>query len=377
MDIKSDKEVMEMLSATLGVSFNRMCSIYIVDWWKSTTGLEQILEHRSVGMCGEHVEERVLNKVEIVKNSKRVVENSNFDSATKTRKSTSVSKGKSVVQKSVENNVVQSVEKRVVERVSKDVVISFGKSGSEKVVKSSEKHGSETFSKNVSEVVSKTMTLSVDDNVDKAGNKSLSDSMEENMSASVEENFSDSVGKYMSHGVNTSASAKPTDQNIEEAVEKNMSGSVHEGVGSANEILGEGVYDSESDGSYIPSSEEETDDEMEADELVFEDEEYTQGRKKMKERKKAFVITDEMFQRIVNGGQKSDYVSEYENSEEDDIYSDSTDFEDEGRRSRQRHAKVVYDPKCDHKLLTFSAGIGFIDGHQARDALTDNAGLNG
>ena len=54
-------------------------------------------------------------------------------------------------------------------------------------------------------------------------------------------------------------------------------------------------------------------------------------------------------------------MSEYENSEVDDFYSDSTDFENEGRRSRQRHAKVMYDPKCD----------------QARDALTNNAVLNG
>lgn len=53
----------------------------------------------------------------------------------------------------------------------------------------------------------------------------------------------------------------------------------------------------------------------------------------MKERKKPIVITDEMFQGIVNGHQKSDYVSKYENSVEDDIYSDSTDFEDEERRS--------------------------------------------
>ena len=30
VDIRSDKEVMEMLSSTLGVSFNRMCTIYIL-----------------------------------------------------------------------------------------------------------------------------------------------------------------------------------------------------------------------------------------------------------------------------------------------------------------------------------------------------------
>ena len=84
----------------------------------------------------------------------------------------------------------------------------------------------------------------------------------------------------------------------------------------------------------------------------------------MKERKKPIVITDEMFHGILNGGQRIEYVSEYENFEEDDIYSDSTDFEDEGRQTKQRHAKVMYDPTCDHKLLTFSTGMGFIDGHR-------------
>ncbi|XP_041997475.1 uncharacterized protein LOC121747495 [Salvia splendens] len=130
VDIKSDKEVMEMLSSTLSVSFNRMCSIYVVD--------------RSMCMGGE------------------------------------------------------------AERV---------------VVKSTETHGIETFSKIVSE----------------DGSKSFSDSVDENMSGSA--------GKNVSHGVSTS-----TDQN----------------VGEKN-VLGDGGYDSESDGSYIPSSDEETDDEMEGE----------------------------------------------------------------------------------------------------------------
>ena len=268
-----------MLSANLSVSFNRMCSIYVVGG--------------SVGMG-----ERVVEKVE--KNSKSVVEKSHFESATKIRNNTSTSKGKTVIEKNVGENVVQSVEKRLVESVSKSVAISFGRgrSGSERVVKSTKKHDSETFNKKMSESVSKTMATTVDNNAGEGGSKSLSESVEENMSSSVEKN------------------------NMSGSVENNLSGLGHEGVGSGNEVLGEGENESDCGGSYIPSTDdEETDDEMEADELVSEDEEYIQGRKKMKERKKAFVITDEMFHGIVNGGQKSDYVSEYENSEEDDIYS--------------------------------------------------------
>ncbi|XP_042035610.1 uncharacterized protein LOC121781980 [Salvia splendens] len=132
VNIKSDKEVMEMLSATLRDSFNRMCSIYVVDGRKSTEG-----------MGSEHVGEKVVKKVETVNNSKSVVEKSNFESATKIRNSTSISKGKSVIEKNVEKAVVKSVEKRVVESVSKNVAISFGRSGSERVVKSTEKQGSE------------------------------------------------------------------------------------------------------------------------------------------------------------------------------------------------------------------------------------------
>ena len=37
----------------------------------------------------------------------------------------------------------------------------------------------------------------------------------------------------------------------------------------------------------------------------------------------------------------------------------------------------MYDPKCNHKLLTFSVGMRIFDGHQARDALTYNIVLNG
>ena len=150
------------------------------------------------------------------------------------------------------------------------------------------------------------MACSVDNNVGEAGSKSLSDDVEENISSSVENN------------------------NIGASVENNLSGYVHEEVRSTNEVLGEGEYASESDRRYIPSSDEETDVEMEVEELVSEDEEYTQCKKKMKERKKPFVITDKMFQGIVNG-KKSDYVSEYKNYEDGDIYSDSTYFEDEER----------------------------------------------
>ena len=90
-----------------------------------------------------------------------------------------------------------------------------------------------------------------------------------------------------------------------------------------------------------------------------------------------FVITDDMFLGLVDGGKNIDYVSDYENSKEDAIYSDSTDFEDEARRTRDRHAKVMYDPRCDHKLMKLSVGMGFVDGYQARDAITDNAVENG
>ena len=41
-----------------------MYYIYIVDGRKSTAGLERIMEYRNVGIGGEHMEERVLNKVE-------------------------------------------------------------------------------------------------------------------------------------------------------------------------------------------------------------------------------------------------------------------------------------------------------------------------
>lgn len=150
------------------------------------------------------------------------------------------------------------------------------------------------------------------------------------------------------------------------------------GVQGYDEGLGERFDDSDEEGSYIPSSEEEeTDDDMEAEELVSEDEEYTQGRLKKKKEKEVFVITDDIFYGIVNGGQQSEYVSEYENSEEEDIYSDSTDFEDEGRRTRERHARVMYNPRCDHKALVITTGMCFIDGLQARDAITDNAVENG
>ncbi|XP_042029963.1 uncharacterized protein LOC121776875 [Salvia splendens] len=43
----------------------------------------------------------------------------------------------------------------------------------------------------------------------------------------------------------------------------------------------------------------------------------------------------------------------------------------------ERHAKVMYDPRCDHKILKLCIGMGFIDGFQARDALTDHAVENG
>lgn len=46
-------------------------------------------------------------------------------------------------------------------------------------------------------------------------------------------------------------------------------------------------------GSYIPSCEEdETDDDMDVDELVSENEEYTQDRNKLKEKKKCLGRAD-------------------------------------------------------------------------------------
>ncbi|XP_042024665.1 uncharacterized protein LOC121771843 [Salvia splendens] len=170
----------------------------------------------------------------------------------------------------------------------------------------------------------KLKSISTEDVVEKNAESSVKKSLFQSSKKSVVENMGDSVG-------NRKAAAKEVGKSVGEGVggEDNDAEDLGYNVGTISESVGMRVRteesvrdktdyslgvglgdDSEDDGSYMPSSEdEETDDDVEAEDMVSEDEEYTQGRKKVKENKeKEFVVTDDIFYGTVSGGKKSEYV---------------------------------------------------------------------
>ncbi|KAL1545789.1 hypothetical protein AAHA92_22473 [Salvia divinorum] len=150
------------------------------------------------------------------------------------------------------------------------------------------------------------------------------------------------------------------------------------GVGLADgESVGEGALSENEDKSYIPScgeNEDDTNDEMSLSEFLTDDEEYIEARKKVKD---AYVrsISDDLFTGCTSAGDE-DVYSDYVMSDED-VVLDTSDEEDESVRIREKIRRGVYDPNCDHKAFKVALGMKFVDGFQARDALTDNAIENG
>ncbi|KAH6775180.1 hypothetical protein C2S52_012741 [Perilla frutescens var. hirtella] len=148
----------------------------------------------------------------------------------------------------------------------------------------------------------------------------------------------------------------------------------------------EGFDDNSSeDFEYNPSSDSDTDDDLSANELASEDEEYIEARHELKHnnRKDNFfsdcVSVDEHriphHMQIVDGSadrkghcenDQLGFISEYEDSD-GEMNSDSTD--DEADNLRRKKKKVTYDPKCDHKTLKLSIGMRFIDGYQCKEVI--------
>ncbi|XP_057793597.1 uncharacterized protein LOC131010184 [Salvia miltiorrhiza] len=143
-----------------------------------------------------------------------------------------------------------------------------------------------------------------------------------------------------------------------------------EGNVDDNKLQNESNGGEENDSEYVFSDGEEvTDDNMSAEVLYSEDDEYLEAIKSVRGNSTKGILDDVLGFSTGEGG-----FSDYENSDED-IYSSSTD--DEGERFRQKIKRIVYDPKCDHKNLRITIGMKFQDGYQAREALKTNAIENG
>ncbi|KAH6779662.1 hypothetical protein C2S52_010899 [Perilla frutescens var. hirtella] len=133
------------------------------------------------------------------------------------------------------------------------------------------------------------------------------------------------------------------------------------------------------DNDYIPAESSDTEDGLDDDELVSDDEEYIEARQNMKNFK--VVIDDRKGNKcneivhIDTHGADGEIMSEYEESD-GNINSESSEDED-GDVRRFKLQKVTYDPKCDHKSLKIVLGMRFQDGFQCKRALRTNAIENG
>ncbi|KAH6773256.1 hypothetical protein C2S51_011660 [Perilla frutescens var. frutescens] len=118
------------------------------------------------------------------------------------------------------------------------------------------------------------------------------------------------------------------------------------------------------DNDYIHAESSDTEDGLDDDELVSDDEEYIEVRKNMKNFK---VVIDDGKRNKCNEivhidthGADGEIMSEYEESD-GNINSESNEDED-GVVRRFKLQNVTYDPKCDHKSLKIVLGMRFQDG---------------
>ncbi|XP_057774503.1 uncharacterized protein LOC130993584 [Salvia miltiorrhiza] len=151
-----------------------------------------------------------------------------------------------------------------------------------------------------------------------------------------------------------------------------------EGGGEVNEDV-ENQYsddDESEDSTYIPLGGESSDDELDDDELVADDEEYEKSRKEVKARRSIFDLVEQE----PDKGMGFNLVYDHEDAESDYVTSgnedsNSTDEELEGKRNRKFRSS--YDPRTKPKKLKLQLGMRFADGFECREALRDNAIAHG
>ncbi|KAL1548410.1 hypothetical protein AAHA92_16646 [Salvia divinorum] len=167
---------------------------------------------------------------------------------------------------------------------------------------------------------------------------------------------------YLSHRIRTISifidDGKRLEEKFEEKSLKVVDENIRQNMGE-NEESGCDI-----DMDYYPSESEESDNELTDLELFDENDSLV---------KETIAVVDDDISKLLD-----DYVSNDENkndsdyaSSDSDVHSfESDDNDDDISRFKYRRKKIVYNPKCDNKILNIVIWMQFQDGFECKEALT-------
>ncbi|KAL8543342.1 hypothetical protein ACS0TY_004038 [Phlomoides rotata] len=148
-------------------------------------------------------------------------------------------------------------------------------------------------------------------------------------------------------------------------------------VGADEEFASEG---SDTDEDYMPIDMSKSEDGLSDQDLETDDAEYIMARHNRANNKSGTKLdtrNDGETGECEGGGKRSDYEDSEGEVNSDSSSSENEPLADENCTSRWKKNMIIYDPKCDHDLLTFELGMRFESQQQCSSAIQRFAIVNG